>query len=100
MLVELVEVHRVVLEHQVGRGLRHDAVEQGGDIGVLQLLQDLQLSGGDVVQRGVLEGNDLDGQRPLRFLTDGLVDPAVGALADLLDEFEGRHLANFIIALE
>lgn len=100
VLVELVQVHRVILKHQVCRGLRDDAVEQAGDIRVFQLLQDLQLSGGDVVKRGVLEGDYFDGERPLRLLADSLVDSTVGALPDLLDEFEGRHLPKFIIRPE
>jgi hypothetical protein len=59
---------------------------------VFEFLQDLQLSGGDVVQWGIFEGDDLHGEGPLRLLADGLVDTAVGSLPDLLDQFEGRHL--------
>lgn len=100
MLVKLVEVHGVILEDQIGRGLWDDAVKQGGDVGVLEFLEDFELPWGDVIQGCVFEGDNLHGEGALWLLADGFVDTAVGALADLLDQFEGRHLPTIYNTLE
>ena len=93
--IELIEVHGVVLKDEVYWGLRDDAIEKGGDIGVFDFFENLELSRWHVVEGCVLERDYLDCECLLRFFVDCLVDSAVWAFSDLLDQLKGRHLPNF-----
>ena len=83
----LLQVQVEELEHEVQLGVGVDDVLEPHDVGVLELFQEGDLPDG---RRGhpfllLLEPDFLEGDRRARRAVAGLVDDAVGALADLLD---------------
>jgi hypothetical protein len=83
----LLQVQVEELEHEVQLGVGVDDVLEPHDVGVLELFQEGDLPDG---RRGhpfllLLEPDFLEGDRRARCAVAGLVDDAVGALADLLD---------------